>query len=496
MQTTIKQVSPVEYELEITATAEDLAPDFTKALREQRGRTHMKGFRPGKVPLSLVKKMYGKAVAYTIADKWVQEAYEDLVLNADEHDVLGQPKITTLDYEMDSDLHAVVQFGVRPEVDVQDLSGETVEALVHEVTDEEIDEEIGRLLEAEADLIPLEDEPIEDGDLVVFDLQEVDAATRAPLIGKRDEDQQLFLDDPRLDDNLLLSALKDALLGKKAGDTVPFHFEHDKAHDLHTAGHDHAHFFEATVKEAKRRDVPDLDDEFVKTFTQDRLETVGAFREEVERQLKDSWERKGREFLEENIVTKMLELHPVPVPESVIEVYLDSYVEDVKRRGQGQLPENFAVEAFRQANRPDAERQARWMLVRDAFIKAEALEVTDEDIDAFFEKEAAKDDGLTAEQLRQFYQQVGLLDSLDQRLIGQKVFDALAERFEVVEKDAETIEREREERHAAAVAEAEAAAAAAAEAAAVQAATEAEAGEEPEAAEADAEGADEGADEE
>ena len=62
-KTTIKQVGPVEYELDITATAEDLAPKFKKALREQRARTHLKGFRPGKVPLSIVKKMYGKDLA-------------------------------------------------------------------------------------------------------------------------------------------------------------------------------------------------------------------------------------------------------------------------------------------------------------------------------------------------------------------------------------------------------------------------------------------------
>ncbi len=139
MQTTIKQVGPVEYELDITATAEDLAPEFKKALRAQRTRTHLKGFRPGKVPLSLVKKMYGKTLAYGIADKSVQETYEDVVLNSDEHDVLGQPKITELEYEMDGDLHAVIHFGVRPEIVLQDLAGETVDTLVYEVTDEEVE---------------------------------------------------------------------------------------------------------------------------------------------------------------------------------------------------------------------------------------------------------------------------------------------------------------------------------------------------------------------
>ena len=472
MQTTINQLGPVTYALEIKATAEDLAADFNKALRDQRGRTHMKGFRPGKVPLSLIKKLYGKPLAFEVADKLVQEVYEDIVLNADEHDVLGQPKITTLDYEMDGDLHAVIEFGVRPEIVFEDLTDESIDTMVHTVTDEEIEEEIQRLLEGQADLIPLEEEPLEDSDFVVFDVQEVDAATRTPIIGKRDEDQQLFLDDPRLDENPMMSALKAALLGAKAGDTVHYHFEHDKAHGGLVEGVEHAHFFEATIKEAKRRDVPELDDDFVQEYTNDRLETADAFREEIEKQIKDSWERRSRDFQEENIINRMQELHPVAVPESVIDVYVESYVEEVKRRNQGQLPPNFSVEAFKEVNRPDAEKQARWMLIRDKLIKDEALEVGDADIDAFFAEEAGKEHDLTDEQLRQFYQRVGLMDSVKERLLSRKVMDFLSGQFTLVEKDSETIERELEERRAQALAEAEAAAAEAeAAAAALEAAT-------------------------
>lgn len=478
MQTTIKQVSPVDYELDITATAEDLAPDFKKALQAQRARTHLKGFRPGKVPLPLLKKMYGEAIGYTIADKLVQEVYEDLVLHAGEHDVLGQPTITELHYHIDGDLHAVIQFGVRPDIVLQDLAGEAVDTLVHEVTDEEVEEEIDRMLEGHADLAPVEDEPIAETDLVVYDLQELDAATRTPLIGKRDADQTISLDDPDVDGHPLLGALRQALLGAQAGQKVHFRFEHDKAHDGLVESIEHAHFFEATIKEVKRPDVPELDDEFVKEITQERLDDVAAFRDEVRNHIEESWAKRAREFLEGNIVARMLELHPAPVPESVVDLYVDSYVEDIKRRNKGTLPDSFPVEAFKQANRGEAEEQARWMLVRDAFIDAEELDVVDDDVARFFEQEAEKDENFTPANLRQFYESMGLIESLEQRLLNQKIFDLLAERFEVVEKDIETLEREQEERRAEARAraeEAEAAAARAREEAEARAREEAEA---------------------
>ena len=485
MQTTIKQVGPVEYELDITATAEDLAPEFKKALRAQRTRIHLKGFRPGKVPLSLVKKMYGENIAKDIVDKSVQETYEDVVLNSDEHDVLGQPKITDLEYEMDGDLHAVIQFGVRPEIELQDLVGETVDTLVYEVTDEEVEEEIESILEEKADLVPVEDEPIAEADYVVFDLQELDAATRTPLIGKRDEDQQIYLDDPSLDDNPLMSALREALLGTPAGSAVYFHFEHDKAHHGLVESVEHAHFFEATVKEVKRRDLPELDDEFVQEITNERLDDVATFRAEVRQQIEDSWKQRARDLLESNIIARMLELHPVPVPESVIELYIDSFLKDIKQRSQGELPPDFSVEAFREANREEAEKQARWILISEAFIDAEELYVADEDLDEFFEQEAKKDENFTPEKLRQVYESKRLIDSLEQRLLNQKMFDLLAGVFEVVEKDVETIEREMEERRVRKEAEARAKAEARArEEAEARARAEARAQEEAAAAEA------------
>lgn len=446
MQTKITQRTPVEYELEITATADDLAPEFAKALRAQQTRTVLKGFRPGKVPLGLVKKMYGRALAYGLADKSVQETYESAVLEAGEHDVLGQPKITELDYEMDGDLRAVVQFGVRPTFDLEDLSGTTISRLVHEVTDEEVEEEIAGFLQERADLVPVDDEPIGEADYVVFDLQELDPDTGTPIVGKRDEDQGFFLDDERLNSNPMLQALRDALLGATAGATVRFQFTHDAAHDDHAG--DHAHRFMAVVKEVKRRDLPELDDALVQEVTKGRVETVDAFRTEIKKQLETNWKRRSRDLFESMLTERMVDLHPIPVPESVIELYLDSYVEDVKRRNDGTLPEHFDEENFRAANRDEALQQARWMLIRDKLMGEHRLDVTNDDLDAYFEEQAGDDDDLTGAQLRQFYQSMPrLMDQLEERLLSKKVYDLLASQFEVVEKDEEALEEELETRN-------------------------------------------------
>ncbi len=443
MQTTItQQDSPVEYALEITATAEELAPKLQKALKTQQKRTQLKGFRVGKVPLQLVKKMYGEALAFQLAEEAVQEAYNTEVLELEEHEVLGQPTITKLDYKMDGDLSAVVHFGVRPEVALQDLAGVQVDVLAHEVTDEEVSEELERLRERHADLVPVEDEAISEAHLIQFDLQELDKESGTPIIGQKDEDQEFFLGADGLDERPLLKRIKEAVLGAKAGDAISFDFEHDAAHGHEEEGHLHTHRFEVQIKEVKRRELPELDDAFAGEISNDELDTLDALRDEVRKSLEQSWERQVKEFRESQIVKKMLELHPVPVPQSVIELYLDSFVEDVKKRNKGELPAHFNVGAFRDANRKDAEEQARWMLVRDQVVTANELKVEDEDLDAHFAEQVGDSEEISVEQMRKFYDQMGLAGQLEQRILSEKVFDTLADQLELVEKDAETLEAE------------------------------------------------------
>jgi trigger factor len=452
MEKTIHQIGPAEYELEIRATADELAPEIDKAVHAQRARTQLKGFRPGKVPAQMVKKMFGRALAYGIAEEKIQKTFEE-VRESGEHEILGAPQIMQLDYDIDKDLHAVVRFGVRPDIELKDLSGEKVTKLVHEVTDEEVTEEIERLRRREADLIPLEG-AVGEQDFVLLDIQRLDDSTGAPVIGDKEEDVSFFLDDPRLK-----GALRDALLQKQAGETFRVDLPHESGHDHDEpvsellevpgghGGHAHTHAYQVTIKEAKRRDLPDLDEEFIKKATQDKVQDEESLRALIRQELERSWSRSAREFLDQNIAERMHALHEVPVPASLTDVYLDSFVEDVKQRNKGKLPEGFDAEAFRETNRGEAEKQARWMLIRDKVIAEEGLEVTDEDIDRHFQ-ESPESEGLSPEILRQFYTSMpGLMDRLKHRILSEKVFTALERRFTVEEKNKEEIEREIEERN-------------------------------------------------
>jgi trigger factor len=445
MDTTLSKASPVEYELDLHATADELGPKLTEALKAQRKNMDVQGFRKGKVPLGLVKKMHGEAIGYRVAEQFVQDAFEETVEASDDLEPLGQPTLVDLDYELDADLTATLRFGVRPTVELEDLSSVELSMLAPEITDEDVDEEVERLRTEEADLLPLEDEPARETDFVNIDLQRIDPQTDTPIIGDKDEDLTFFLDDERLKQEL-----REGLTGKQAGDTFRVMLPQDPhAHGHpHGADADHDHeeegdrLYEVTVNDVKRRDLPPLDAEFVRRATEGEFEDVETLRQNIHERLQDAWDQRAREMAQGEVIDTMLELHPVPVPESVIEGYLDSFVKQVEEENDGERPDDFDEEHFRRRNRRDAEKQGRWMLIRDRVIEKAGLEATEEDIQSFFADQAQGGD-VTPQQIQQFYRSMPqMMEKVEQQILSDKVFDLLLERLDVQHKSREEFEAE------------------------------------------------------
>lgn len=433
MEKNIKKVTPVEYELEIEATPEDLAEEILSQLRAQRSRTVLKGFRKGKVPLSLVKKLYGRELAFGVAERSVQQSYEETVVKPGEHDVLGHPKITVLDYEMDGPLRAVIRFGVRPEFEIKFPKRESISKLIHVVTDEEVDHELEHLRESEAELVPVTG-PVGAEDFVVADVQTVDASTGMPLIGQRRESATFYLGDERLKDEF-----KQPLVGASPGSTVRVTIP--KSEESEAGG---PTVYDITINEIKRKELPDLDDEFASNVSRGRQETVEGLRAEVRERLQKNWDQRSSELLETTVVEKIVALNPIDVPESVVDMYLDAFVEDLRKNGEVELPADFDEEAYRERRREDAVQQARWMLIKDKLVGDEGMEVTEEDRAGFFDR-SASEGGVSPEMLRQYYQSIGgLTERLDQRLLTEKVIAFLSDKFKLVEKDRKAFEKELE----------------------------------------------------
>lgn len=434
MNVTVHERTSVDLDLEISASAEEMEPRLTQALRAQRKNVNLKGFRPGKVPLQLVRKMHGETIAAGVAEEMISEAWREHVGDNDEYRVLGSPRITKLDFGFDSDFQAVLRFGVRPEFELSDTSAKAVRRLVRPVSDEDVEEEIERRRLRVAKLVETET-PADEDSVVTIDIQEVDKESDTPIIGRRDEDQEIDLKDERLREEL-----REAIVGKTVGDAFKVDLPHQHGEDEGHDHDDHVDRYLVTVKQVRHRLLPELDEAFVKEQTADNVETVEDFRGMIRSELEEASRRLGEDFLREEIVREMIEAHQFEVPETLVETVLDDMEEDLAKRIGGELPPDFDREGFRESRREVAVQQARWMLIQDRVVEEVGMELSDEDMDIEFERMAASGPG-TADMIRQFVQaQPQLLQGIQQRALSRRLFDSLAGRFRVEEVSPEELE--------------------------------------------------------
>lgn len=429
MDTTIKQITPVEYEMQVAATAAELAPKINKQLRAQRANISLKGFRKGKVPMSILKKMFGESLVIEVIEREILEAFQDDVVESGTYKVIGLPSFGDFDYKLDGDLNAILKFGVQPEIEFKDLASETIMKLVHTATDEEIEKEIKRLRLQQADLTALEDKAkIGDTDHVTVNMQPMNAEGE-PIEEGREEGVKFFMDDEQLKDEL-----KAALLGKKVGETFSVSLSLEKE------GEDEepeSQTYEVEVVEGQSRELPEVDEEFIKQATGDQHEDEAGLKTFVKDRIEGRIKDESTRLFESELMTRMIEVHEFDVPESAIDVFINSFVEEAKRKNDNKLPDNFNLQMFKAVNYQHAEQQARWKLMKDALVDQQGFEVTDEDRKAYFVELSGGSEEM-AQTFEQYYANMqGAMDSVNEQLLSKKVFGYLGEQVTVDEKTEE-----------------------------------------------------------
>ncbi len=157
--------------LTIEVAAEELEKAIEEAYRKERNRISVPGFRKGKAPRKLIEQMYGKEVFYEdAANALISEAYEKELENCEES-VVSQPRINVVQIEAGKPFIFTAEVALKPEVTLGKYKGVKVDAADLEVTDEEIDAEIGKERDNSARTVPVEGRPVQDGDMTVIDFE-------------------------------------------------------------------------------------------------------------------------------------------------------------------------------------------------------------------------------------------------------------------------------------------------------------------------------------
>ena len=416
MEVTVKELTEVSREVEITANATELAPHFEKAYKDYRPKIEIRGFRKGKAPLDLVKKLYGEMIENESLETVAGELYRQ-VAKERELKPIGEPRLIDMNFKRGEQFQCKVQYDVRPRIELKQYKHVPVEKVVHKVTAEEVEDEILRLRRVNSSMEEVK--AVADPEHVVtVTMQEMDESG-APLIGKKNENVRFYLADDQLEE-----PFKEALKAAQVDGEYRVKFEHQHG--------DHTHNVNALLKVKKVEKVvlPELNDAFVAKITKDKVKSVVEFRKGIEADLVSYWKDRERRQVLNSITDAILKNHEFQVPESLVNSVLEGLLEEMKNEyPKKQLPANFDVNKFYEQNRAYAEAQAKWALLREEIIKKENLSASDDDLTKLAEQEAGKI-GIDKERLVAYYKSS---DQVKDRIVGTKLLDFLLESAKVRE---------------------------------------------------------------
>ncbi|MEX1062453.1 MAG: trigger factor [Balneolaceae bacterium] len=413
MDISVQDLTAVDKEVTIKANREDLAPKFDKAYKKYRGQINMPGFRPGKVPLSIVKKRFGSEIEMEEINSYIQEVFEKEVVP--EHEPVGETKVMDLQWEND-ELEATFRIGTKPSLEIEDLSGIEIDKMVHDVTDEEVEEEIERTLERQGNWENVDGE-IAGDHRVVVDAQSLDEEGN-PVEGEQDEDQTLNLKDESAVE------FRDALIGRKAGDTV----------DMEVGEGDGKNRFRLFVKKAEKPHRAELTDEFAGEQSNGEAQNVDEFRSFIKSKMQQYYDQTSDDLFRQDVISALTEAHEFEIPEVFEEQILNNYVEYLKQQSGDQLPPDFDEEDYKERMKEQAVQEGKWYFINlELQEKFDDIEITPEDIDEYIGGEAAKY-GATVDQMKQYFaQNPNQLESLRTSIRENKVFEKLKDAVNISE---------------------------------------------------------------
>lgn len=404
MDVNINTLSSVAHEAEIRLSDEELQPEFEKAYQRHRKDISLKGFRKGKVPLEMVKKLYGEAIEYEALDTLAGEFYRRAMKERNIRPI-GMPEVTDMDFKRGQGMRFTIRYETKPEIILQDYKNLDVEKPVRRVTDKDLDAEIRQIRWVNSTTSKVQS-VTDEQHIVTCDIQELDP-TGAPLVGKKVRNTKFYLDDRGV-----VPEIKSTLMNAEVGGSYRTSFESG------TGEQKRMNHIEITVSKIEKVHLPDFNDELVKKISDGKVTTTHEFLQNMRADLQRYWDDRSERALSDAIAAELVRRHEFPVPDAIVNAFLDGFIGEIKARSKTRtLPADFDETKFRDENRAYAVWQARWMLLKEKIADAEGITVTPADVERLAETEAAST-GLPIERILQYYSVSG---SLDERLLTGKL---------------------------------------------------------------------------
>jgi trigger factor len=366
------------HELEVSIPVEEVESEASRVAQDVQKRAKLPGFRPGKAPESLIRKQFAgdirQRVLESLIPKHLQKQFEAENLN-----VVGTPDITDVHFHQGEPLRFKAEFEVVPQIELGEYRD--IEVAYHEpdVTDEDVNKRIEEIREQKSQYVNLDPRPLQGGDYAVVSLESIGGVEGEPV--KQDE-MVLEIGGPDT-----FEAFTENLRGLSPGDEKDFEVTYPEDYGSGRLAGKTVRFH-AIVKGVRRKDLPELNDEFAQDLGDYR--NVDELRDAVKKAIFAQRQAEAQQEAKNRIIDKLVDQHDFPVPEAFVDRQIRNRVEQSLRTmaADGVDPRKLKLdwEKVKESQRDKAVREVKASLLLSRVAEREAIGATREEVDREVER--------------------------------------------------------------------------------------------------------------
>lgn len=413
MKIEIVEVNTCKRNLAVEVPVEEVEVEMDKTAREYARSAKIPGFRPGRVPLNIIKQRLGSDLRKEVVQKIIEQSW---FRAREEHKLqpLDEPKVQDIENEPGKPLKFTVSFEIMPQMEAKDYKGISITVPPAEVNDDDVNKALETLRGQHAQFVPVDGGEAQDGHYVTLTVDGQFEGVAEPM---HEEDVTLIIGHAQTS-----AEFSENLRGAKAGETRSFEVVYPQDyHRKNFAGK--KVLYTVAIKDIKEKQLPELNDDFAKDIGAESLEALRArIRDELVTQARQNAEKRAREAMLDEIVQR----HPVDVPEHLIQEELEAHANRIAASlaYQGIDINQTSIDwkkIFEEA-RPQAEQAARRAVFLEAVARQEGIEVTKEEVDSELQK-IAQGTSKSAAALRAKLEKEERIQSFEQHLRRNKALD-------------------------------------------------------------------------
>ena len=425
MKVDVEQVDTCVRRLTIEVPADRVDREFSTLYANLQKRVKLPGFRPGKVPRRILENYYRQSVEQEVLQKLVPDVLSEALTQEGLHSV-GQPQIDQIDLHHDQPLRFVATAQIIPDFELGDYSGWQFERRIPAVEEMQVEQALERLQERHAELHAVSGRPVREGDFVIINYSGM--VDEQPLEGGEGSNVSL-----EIGAGLFLPEIEQGLIAAEQGveRVIPVAFAED--HQEPTLAGKVVQFH-VTVSEIKEKILPELDDEFARSY--EDADSLSALRQRVRDELEEAARRRGDEILRRDILAKLVAENPVDIPEVLLQEQMYQLYARQRRQelGRDVTEDDIRVDpdTLDESYGEQAREIVRGQVLLHRLEEQHGITVMDEEVDAevaSLASRAAQNPGA----LKQAMERNGSLRALEAGIRERKVFQSIMDTLDITD---------------------------------------------------------------